>query len=168
MGATISSSFLVIGPQWSEHGEGFMLMPAGNAIMSSSCRAGHSGWNTLIFQSVAYFNFLFFEKKYYLFIYLPFQAQAMSHRWKLHCEKRGKKNKHFPSLKQRKENVKIYEIACSEETALRDSRLKYISSGNILEVLGRHSGRQIFREGSCSIEILHQFFKNCLGRLAEW
>lgn len=159
MGATVSSSFLVIGPQWSEHGEGFMLMLAGNAITSSSCRAGHSGRDTLIFQSVAYFNFLFFEKKYCLFIYLPFRAQAMSHRWKLRCEKRGKKNKHFLSLKQRKENVKIPEIACSEETALlRDSRLKYISSDNILEVLGRYSGRQIFREGCCSIEILHHFF----------
>lgn len=141
-----------------------MLMLAGNAFMSSSCSAGHSGQDTLIFYSVAYFNFLFFEKKYCLFIYPPFWA-----RWKLHCEKRGKKNKHFPSLKQSRENIKISEIACSEETALlRDSRLKYISLGNISEVLGRDSGRQIFRRGVAPLKFYTIFFLNCLGRLAEW
>ena len=93
----------------------------------------------------------------------------MSHRWKLHCEKKGKKNKHFLSLKQSRENVKISEIACSEETALlRDSRLKYISSGNISEVLGRDSGRQIFRRCVAPLKFYTIFFLNCLGRLAEW
>ena len=68
-------------------------------------------------------------------------------------------------MKQSRENVKISEITCSEETALlRDSRLKYISSGNISEVLGRDSGTDI-QEGCCSIEILHHFFKFALAGL---
>ena len=62
---------------WSQapHGpgdsEGFMLMLAGNA-MSSSCSTGDLGQYTPLFQFVAYFNFIFFEKKYSSFIYPPF------------------------------------------------------------------------------------------------